>query len=46
MAKRAGKQHISLVPVTIEETEHFRLLREFCADPRHFIAEAPAKDEP
>ncbi len=29
-----------LDPVTVEETEHFRLLREFCADPDSFIAEA------
>ena len=29
-----------LAPVALEETEHFRLLREFCADPRAFVAAA------
>ena len=27
-----------LEPVTLEETDHYRLLREFCAEPRDFIA--------
>src|ERR1700730_1283261 len=27
-----------LEPVTLEQTEHFRLLREFCADPASFVA--------
>jgi predicted ATPase len=26
-----------LAPVTLEETEHFRLIREFCADPAAFL---------
>jgi predicted ATPase len=26
-----------LEPVRLEETEHFRLLREFCADPAQFL---------
>lgn len=45
MGKRSGKQRIPLDPGMLEETDHFRLLREFCADPRHVIAEALAKDE-
>ena len=32
-----------LAPVTVEETEHFRLMREFWADPRGFV-EAMMKD--
>ena len=27
-----------LEPVTLEQTDHYRLLREFCAEPRDFIA--------
>jgi predicted ATPase len=27
-----------LEPVTVEDTEHFRLMREFCADPQAFIS--------
>jgi predicted ATPase len=27
-----------LAPVGLEETEHFNLLREFCADPPAFVA--------
>jgi predicted ATPase len=27
-----------LDPVTLEETEHYRLMREFCADPDGFVA--------
>ena len=26
-----------LAPVTVEETEHYRLMREFCADPATFL---------
>jgi predicted ATPase len=26
-----------LEPVTLEQTEHFRLIREFCADPGLFL---------
>jgi predicted ATPase len=33
-----------LAPVSLEETEHFRLTREFCADPRAFVAAALAED--
>jgi predicted ATPase len=29
-----------LDPVTVKETEHFRLLREFCADPAAFVDDA------
>src|SRR6185437_8586175 len=32
---RIGKS--GLEPVRLEETEHFKLLREFCADPRAFV---------
>jgi predicted ATPase len=27
-----------LEPVTLEETDHFRLIRQFCADPAAFVA--------
>jgi len=30
--------HRGLAPVRLEETEHFRLLRDFCADPGGFVA--------
>lgn len=33
-----------LAPVTLEETDHFRLMREFCAAPATFIAEHLAAD--
>lgn len=36
--------HRGLEPVALEQTDHFRLLREFCDDPHYFIAEALAKD--
>jgi predicted ATPase len=26
-----------LDPITIEETDHYRLMREFCADPQNFV---------
>lgn len=26
-----------LVPTRLEETNHFRLMREFCGDPRAFV---------
>jgi predicted ATPase len=32
---RLGKY--GLAPVRLEETDHFRLLREFCADPALFL---------
>ena len=32
-----------LEPVRLEDTDHFRLLREFCADPTAFV-EAMAQD--
>jgi len=32
-----------LEPVRLEDTDHFRLLREFCADPRGFV-ETMAQD--
>ena len=32
---RLGKY--GLEPVTVEETDHYRLMREFCADPRGFV---------
>ena len=35
-----GKQvrvHGRVEPVTVEETDHFRVMREFCDDPRGFV---------
>ena len=29
-----------LEPVSVEETDHYRLMREFCIDPQGFIDEA------
>jgi len=29
-----------LEPVTVEQTDHFRVTREFCADPRGFVEAA------
>ena len=29
-----------LEPTTVESTDHYRLMREFCADPKSFIASA------
>jgi predicted ATPase len=34
-----------LAPVALEETEHFRLIREFCMAPATFIDSALAEDE-
>jgi predicted ATPase len=34
-----GLTKSSLAPVTVEATEHYRLMREFCADPATFVAE-------
>jgi predicted ATPase len=31
-------------PVSLEQTEHFRLLREFCADPAQFVRQALDED--
>jgi predicted ATPase len=36
--------HAGLAPVTLGETEHFTLTREFCADPTAFVAAALAED--
>jgi predicted ATPase len=33
-----------LEPVSLEQTEHFRLLREFCADPAQFVRQALDED--
>jgi predicted ATPase len=33
----------AIEPVEIEETDHFRLMREFCQDPRGFVANAVAE---
>jgi predicted ATPase len=33
-----------LEPVSLEQTEHFRLLREFCADPASFVRQALDED--
>ena len=33
-----------LEPVSLEQTDHFRLLREFCADPAGFVREALEED--
>lgn len=37
-AKLLGLTKHGLVPTTLEQTQHFRLLREFCLDPELFIA--------
>jgi hypothetical protein len=29
-----------LEPVTVEETDHFKLMREFCGDPKGFVEAA------
>lgn len=34
-----------IAPVTLEETDHFRLMREFCAEPTGFIAERLAEEQ-
>ncbi len=34
-----------LAPVSLEETEHFRLTREFCADPRAFVDAALEEED-
>jgi predicted ATPase len=33
----------ALKPVTVEQTDHFRLMREFCQDPRGFVEDAIAE---
>ena len=30
----------ALEPVTVEETDHYRVMREFCADPASFVEAA------
>jgi predicted ATPase len=35
-----------LEPVTLDATEHFRLVREFCADPAAFVEERLRDEEP
>jgi predicted ATPase len=39
MSARGQRRYIKygLEPVTLEQTEHFRLIREFCADPAGFL---------
>ncbi len=34
-----------LDPITLEETEHFKLIREFCADPAAFVESALDKSD-
>lgn len=36
-ARLLGLTKYGLDPVTIEETQHFRIMREFCADPATFV---------
>jgi predicted ATPase len=36
--------HAGLAPTALEETEHFALTREFCADPATFVVAALAED--
>jgi predicted ATPase len=36
--------HAGLAPTALEETEHFALTREFCADPARFVEAALAED--
>jgi predicted ATPase len=35
-----------LEPVTVEQTDHYRVTREFCADPRGFVEAAIAEWTP
>ena len=32
-----GSTAVGLEPITVEETDHYRLMREFWADPRGFV---------
>ena len=32
-----GLSKYGLEPVTVEETDHYKLMREFCADPAGFV---------
>lgn len=36
-ARLLGLSKYGLDPVTIEQTQHFRLIREFCLDPATFV---------
>ena len=36
-ARLLGLTKYGLDPVTIEQTQHFRLIREFCMDPATFV---------
>jgi predicted ATPase len=36
-ARLLGLTKYGLEPIKLEETQHFRLLREFCLDPELFI---------
>jgi predicted ATPase len=38
-ARLLGLTKSGLAPVTVEATEHYRFMREFCADPATFVAE-------
>jgi predicted ATPase len=38
-ARLLGLTKSGLAPVTVEATEHYRFMREFCADPAAFVAE-------
>ena len=38
-ARLLGLTKSGLAPVTVAATEHYRLMREFCADPATFVAE-------
>ena len=37
---------LGLEAVDFRETDHFRMMRDFCSDPDAFIAEALYEDEP
>ncbi|RDJ27397.1 hypothetical protein DWF00_10585 [Bosea caraganae] len=36
-ARQLGLTKYGRDPVTIEQTQHFRIMREFCADPEVFV---------
>lgn len=36
----------SLDPIDFQDTDHFRMMRDFCSDPAAFLAEALYEDEP
>jgi predicted ATPase len=37
-ARLLGLTHAGLTPVSVTQTDHYRLMREFCADPDAFVA--------